>query len=534
MTFTADIVINGNSVFTGKADLPEPASILIKDNRIIAVVKLGSFSDYIDENTKIYDFSDQLIMPGFHDFHIHLLLGGMLNASVRLHTARSAKEVAQMVKDYADTKKDEPFVIGCSWEQNQWVEGEVHRKYLDEWIPDRPVVLYQAEFHSVWVNSKALELAGIDRNTENPPYGEIVKDENGEPTGLLLEHAVGLVTKVLPINFEKLLDSFLQEAAKYGVTSVHDLLRIPDMSTEEAELYAEYEAKGKLTTRVHFVAPLNGDLELAKNLREKYKSNMVQFAGFKQFIDGVTTSYTAYLLEPYTNNPVTKGSTVFLAEEIKNWTVAADKEGFRVRFHCIGDGAVQLALDCFEAAQQENGVRDSRHAIEHVEMLHPDDVKRFGELGVHPSIQPEHINVTQRTVYENLIGKERMEYNFLQKTLADNRAKLVFGTDYPVVGLNPFPGIYRAVTRLDDEGVVWGEGEQISLKDALLAYTATPAYASFREKELGTIETGKLADIIVLDRNLFAVPVEEIKETKVIFTMVDGKVVYELVEEGSF
>ncbi|MDR6999031.1 amidohydrolase family protein [Neobacillus niacini] len=297
--------------------------------------------------------------------------------------------------------------------------------------------------------------------------------------------------------------------------------------------FTDYEKEGKLTTRVHFVAPLNGDLVLAKSLREKYKSNMVQFCGFKQFADGVTTSYTAYLLEPYTNNPETRGSTVFPEETIKTWTVEADKEGFRVRFHCIGDGAVQLALDSFEAAQKENGVRDSRHAIEHVEMIHPDDIERFHQLGVMASVQPEHINVTTRDVYQELIGPERMNYNYLLKTMMDHGTNVVFGTDYPVVKLNPFPGIYRAVTRLDDEGVVWEGKERIALKDALLAYTAAPAYGSFREHELGTIEAGKLADIIVLDRNLFAVPYVEIKNTKVIFTMVDGKIVHEKVEKVS-
>ncbi|CRK80244.1 amidohydrolase [Neobacillus massiliamazoniensis] len=536
MTFIADIVISGNAVLIGEADTPEPAAILIKENKIAEVTAIEDCKKYTDEKTKIYHFEDQLIMPGFHDFHIHLLMGGLLNDSVRLHSARSAKEAAQMVKKYADAKPYEPFVIGCSWEQNQWEEGEPHRCYLDELIPDRPVLLYQAEFHSAWVNSKALELAGINRDTENPAYGEIVKDEHGEPTGLLLEHAVGLVTSVLPISLEikeKLLDNFLKEAAKNGVTSVHDLLRIPDMSVEEAELYADYEEAGKLTTRVHFVAPLNGDLELAKSLRDKYKSNMVQFCGFKQFADGVTTSFTAYLLEPYSNNLSTKGGTVFPEETIKKWTVEADREGFRVRFHCIGDGAVHLALDAFEKAQQENGVRDSRHSIEHVEMIHPNDIDRFGQLGVLASVQPEHINVTTRDVYEELIGEERMKYNYLLKTMIDRGTTMVFGTDYPVVGLSPLPGIYRAVTRLDDEGVVWDGNERISLKDALYAYTAAPAYGSFREQELGTIKAGKLADIIVLDRNLFDVPYEEIKNTKVVFTMVDGKVVHEIVEEFS-
>ncbi|PGZ93616.1 amidohydrolase [Bacillus pseudomycoides] len=530
MTKKADVILSSNAVFTGVEETPISASIIIKDNKIIALVPKGSIQDYVDADTIIHDFEDQLIMPGFHDFHIHLMLGSLVNEGVQLIHARSARDVAELVKEHADRNENAPCVIGSSWEQNLWeCQEEPHRNILDEYIADRPVFLYHAEFHSAWLNSKALEMAGIHRGTKNPPYGEIVKDKNGEPTGILKENAVGLATSVLQFNSERnrvLLQSFLREAAKYGVTSVHDLLRIPEMSVEEAELYDEFEKEGKLTTRVHFVAPLNGDLNLAKCLNETFRSNMVQFCGFKQFIDGVTTSYTAYLLEPYCDE-TTKGHTTYPPEIIKKWTVDADQEGFRVRFHAIGDGAVRLALDAFEEAQKQNGKRDARHAIEHVEMIHPSDIERFQKLGVLASIQPEHINLTSKEVYTNLIGPERMQHNYLMKTLMDSGAKLVFGSDYPVVTLNPLPEIYRAVTRLDDQGVVWNSQERISLAEALRAYTYAPAYASFREDELGTIEEGRLADIVVLDRNLFAVPVTEIKEATVVFTMVDGNIVFQ-------
>ncbi|WP_410984543.1 amidohydrolase [Bacillus cereus] len=529
MTKKADVILSSDAVFTGTKETFISASVVVKDNKIIALVPKDNIQDYVDTHTMIYDFGNQLIMPGFHDFHIHLMLGSLVNEGVQLIHARSAKEVARLVKKHADANKNAPCVIGSSWEQNLWEsQEEPHRNILDECIADRPVFLYHAEFHCAWLNSKALEMAGIHRGTKNPPYGEIVKDRNGEPTGILKENAVGLATNVLQFTPERnraLLQSFLLEAAKYGVTSVHDLLRIPEMGVEEAELYAEFEKKGKLTARIHFVAPLNGDLRLARRLNETYRSNMVQFCGFKQFIDGVTTSYTAYLLEPYSTQ-ATNGYTTYPPETIKKWTVDADKEGFRVRFHAIGDGAVRLALDAFEEAQTRNGKRDARHAIEHIEMIHPSDIERFQKLGALASIQPEHINLTSREVYKNLIGSERMQHNYLMKTLMDSGAKLVFGSDYPVVTLNPLPEIYRAVTRLDDEGIEWNLQERVSLAEALRAYTYAPAYASFREDELGTLEVGKLADIVVLDRNLFDVPVTEIKEASAIFTMVDGNIVY--------
>ncbi|WP_042142019.1 amidohydrolase [Paucisalibacillus sp. EB02] len=531
MSLSSDIVITGNKVFTGTTDQPVPAAILIRQNRIINVIEKEEINHYISEKTKLHDFGDKLIMPGFHDFHIHLLLGSMLTNSVQLQAATSALEAANLVGKYALENPDLPIIIGSGWDNNAWLDnGIVHKRYLDEAVSNRPVILYQAEFHSVWVNSTMLELAGINGQTLNPEFGEVVIDENGEPTGLLLEHAVGIVTRAMPMDTrhkEQLLEQFLQEAAQYGVTSVHDLLRLPEMSTEEATIYADFEEKRKLTARVHFVAPLNGDISEAKRLRDMYHSNMVQFTGFKQFIDGVITSYTAYLEEPYTNKPETFGGTVFPEDLIKKWTVEADKENFRVRFHCIGDKAVKLALDTFQEAQQQNGKRDARHAIEHIEMIKEEDIPRFGELGVLASIQPEHINGSSYEVFQNLIGEERMNFYMLQKTLKDAGATLVYGSDYPVVGLNPLTAIYRAVTRLDDADVCWNKNEKVTLADALRAYTFGPAYGAFREQELGTLEIGKLADLIVLDRDLFSVPPEEIMSTNVIFTMVDGKVVYE-------
>ncbi|WP_010097301.1 amidohydrolase [Ornithinibacillus scapharcae] len=528
---TPDIIVTGNNVFTGTTTLPIAAAILIHNNTILDVVEKDSISEFTSKETKIYDFGDKLIMPGFHDFHIHLLLGSMLENSVQLQNVHSAKEAAKLVQEYQAKHTDSPLIIGSGWDDNSWTNKEpVHRKYLDEVVSDVPVILYQAEFHSAWVNTAMLELAGITRDTENPEFGEVVKDENGEPTGLLLEHAVGLVTKVMPMDLEhkeQLLEQFLKEAARYGVTSVHDLLRLPEMSTEEAEIYADFENKNKLTARVHFVAPLNGDLNEARRLRDHYHSNMVQFTGFKQFIDGVLTSYTAYLQEPYSNKPGLIGSTVYPEELIRKWTVEADKENFRVRFHCIGDKAVKLALDTFEEAQQQNGKRDSRHAIEHIEMIREEDIPRFHELGVLASIQPEHINGSSYEVFTELIGEERMQLYMLQKTLKDAGATLVYGSDYPVVGLNPLTAIYRAVTRLDDDGVVWSKDEKITLSEALKAYTYAPAYGAFRENELGTLEAGKLADLIVLDRDLFSVSIEKIKTASVLFTMVDGKVIFE-------
>lgn len=378
-----------------------------------------------------------------------------------------------------------------------------------------------------------MEIANIHRDTENPSYGIIGKDENGEPDGLLYEKAMGLVIRHA-YNFTKdekkeLFANFLDHAASLGVTAVHDLFATESLEIlNDFDVFKEFEDNGKLTTRVHLWPALNGNLEHVKRLRETYQSDKLRVSGLKQFIDGVITPRTAYLLEPYADQPETRGEMSFPSDTIKKWVVEADKEGFSIRFHAIGDGAIRLALDAYEEAQKTNGKRDSRHSIEHVEVIHPDDIGRFKELDVTASMQPDHFAMSERGVYTDRIGNEREKYVFLINTLQKSGARLAFGTDFPIDVLNPLLQIYRAVTRIDNSGkTVWHPHERITLAEALKAYTVGPAYGTFREHELGTLEAGKLADIVVLERNLFDIPVEEIPDTKVQLTIADGNIVFD-------
>lgn len=268
------------------------------------------------------------------------------------------------------------------------------------------------------------------------------------------------------------------------------------------------------------------DLSEAKQLKNKYQSSKLRMTGLKQFIDGVVTGHTAYLLYSYKDRPDTKGGTTLPPEKIKQLVKQADKEGFQIRFHAIGNGAVRLALDAFEEARKENEIRDFRHVIEHVEVLHPDDVKRFAELGIIASFQPYHIALMEQEAYTTMVGENQQPLFFPINTISESGAVIAFGTDFPVVSLNPMLGIYNAVARKDLKGKQWGENESISLSEALKNYTSTPAYGSFRENELGTLEPGKLADIVVLDKNLFDISIEDIPSTEVKMTIMDGKVVY--------
>ena len=537
----ADLVLSSAAIFTGNDTEPLTGSVAIKDNKILAVGSTEEVETFIGEETKILDVGDRLVMPGFHDSHIHLFLGSLARESADLSGTKSEEEAAQIVKEFADEHPDAPWIFGFRWYHIFWEEQKLPTRHsLDRLIPDRPVLLMNEECHGAWVNTKALDLMGIDEHTPDPPFGKIVRDEHGEPTGFLYETAMKFAEKAfaaIPMDDQKrLFESFLSHARALGVTSVNDMLPLPGFNLGNLDLYAAYDEAGKLTTRIHFLAALDGDLELPKKLRETYKSEKLQFSGLKQFVDGVPIAYTAYLIEPYSDDPSTIGDTLIPKDLLKQWIITADEAGFRIRLHTCGDGAVRLALDCFEEAQRLNGKRDSRHTIEHIEVIHPDDINRLEKLGVIASFQPEHL-AAERFVdhmYRKRLG-DREPFLWRILTIADTGATVIFGSDFPVVGLDPMTEIYRAVTRLHDDLQPvggWNPQEKVALHDALTYYTKTPAYNTFREHELGTLEAGKLADIVVLDRNLFAVPAEEIKHAKVMLTIMDGKIVHEALAEN--
>lgn len=527
----ADIIVSSNTVFTGLTDQPESASIAIIDNKIVAIGTKAEIKHLVGEHTRIYDFKDQFIMPGFHDFHLHIMQGAIALNSVNLFSARSEDEALEMIQEFAKNNPANPWVIGFTWDAGYWDKKELPtRSSLDRILPDRPALMFHAEGHYAWVNTKALEIANITRNTQKPSYGYIGKDTNGEPNGILYENAMDDVIHHA-FNFsrkqkEEMFSNFLTYAASLGITAVHDLYALK--SVEALDVFEEFESKGNLTTRVHLWPALNGDIDHAKKLRDTYQSDKLRVSGLKQFIDGVITSRTAFLLEHYADQPETCGETTLPPETIKRWVLKADEEGFSIRFHAIGDGAIRLALDAYEEAQKVNGKRDSRHSIEHVEVIHPQDIHRFKELGVTASMQPNHFAMSERGVYTDRIGTEREKHVFSIRSLQQAGAKLAFGTDFPIDSLNPLLQIYRAVTRIDSSGnTVWHPHECITLSEALKAYTIGPAQGTFREHELGTLEVGKLADLVVLEQDLFQIPVEEIPNTKVLLTIVDGKVVFD-------
>ncbi|MFJ7367233.1 amidohydrolase [Peribacillus frigoritolerans] len=531
----ADIVLSSDAFFTGLTHEPTSGAIAILGDKIMSVGSKAEIEPFIGSGTKVFNFGNQLIMPGFHDFHLHIMFSALSLNSINLFEARSAQDVAARVLEFSKDCPEEEWIIGMQWDAGYWFDKqEPHYKILDAAIPDRPVVLFHAEGHYTWVNSKAMELAGVTEDIRDPDFGRYERDKNGLLTGILYEEAQQIVLKealrLTQNKKETILKEFLRLLSQYGITSVNDLFAPIDDFLQDYELFEKLDKEGKLTTRFHITPELDGNLDKAQMLRNKYESKKLQFSGLKQFVDGTVTGHTAYFVKPYSDQLDICGHPALDPEVLIDRVVKADELGFRIRFHAIGDAAIRLALDAFEEAVRKNGKKDSRHTIEHIEVIDQDDIERFSKLGVIASMQPDHMAASSREVYSSIIGPEREKNVFLTKSLLNTGASLALGTDFPVsISLNPMRQIYTAITRVDSSGDsqnTWHPEQKLTLAEALQAYTYGSAYGCFREHELGTIEEGKLADLVVLDRNLFDIPEIEVLKTKVELTINDGKVVY--------
>lgn len=535
----ADLIIIGNRIFDSVEENPFQGFVAISGNRILKVGKGINYQPWFGEETEILTYHDQTIMAGFHDSHTHLLMAGMYRTYVNLGEARSEEEAAKMVWESAKNNlHKEGWVIGFSWYHVFWDHKELPtKKSLDTYFPEKPVCLINAEAHGAWVNSAGLRIAGITKDTPNPFGGKIERDSQGEPTGFLYESAVGLATKhafVLNDDEEKqLIQSFQEGAKESGITSINDVQPYFQGNMGNMEVYHQMDVENELTIRVHAAPDLLGDLEQVEGWREKYHSEKVRVDHVKQFLDGVATTHTALVLEDYQGEPGNRGISLFDLEAIRKAVPEAHRRGFSVKLHSCGDASARMGLDFYQEAVELYGRNRCRHAIEHIEMLAPEDLPRFKELGVLPSVQPEHIALTQRfdeNPYPVVLGRERADKTWPLKSLYDTAGVLAIGSDCPVVSNSPFLEIYRGVTRLHNDGMPeggWNPTEKLSLYEVLRSYTYGSAYGVGREDEMGTLEKGKFADIVVLDRDLFQVPHEEILETKVVLTVFDGKIIYQ-------
>lgn len=541
---SADLILKSSSVFTGLGEVPFEGGVAVKGNRILQVFKGDVPQDLADAHTEIREYGDQLIMPSFIDAHTHFSMGAAASSShvcMELENSRSPEECVEIARHFADTHPDEKRIMGIGWYTAWWNDVPLPDKtLLDKAFPDKPVYLLCADLHTAWVNTLALKELGIDENTK-PEYGEVRLGEDGKPDGILYE-----IDLMLPI-FSKLVDypldiltelfgAFLKEANEYGITCLSDITaaKLNEEFVTYMDKLIQMEQNGDFTARLHTYTNLGttGNYQNELQMASRYHTDKIQYAGLKQVIDGVTSTYTGYLLEPYTDRPEMTCEANYSRETFLTCTKAANSQGLGVRFHCIGDKAVRWALDSFEeanrAADNEGNKKGLPNAIEHIENIHPDDIKRFKELGVIASVQPYHVTFDSNEKVSR-IGKERCRYEWPFRSLIDSGAILALGTDCPVVGLNPFQNIYAAVTRRDDDGNPTAENpwEAITLMEALEGYTRWAAYAYGRQEELGTLEEGKFADIIVLNRNLFDIPEREILDCQVDLTIFDGNVIFD-------
>jgi len=534
----ADTIITNAKVYTVAAKQPWADAVAIQGERILLV---GSAKDVLKRRasaTKVIDAGGRLLLPGFEDSHIHFVSGSENLAKVDLAGTRTVEEVQARIRKFAEEHPQAAWVQGRGWMYAAFPGNMPHKKYLDEVVPDRPAIMTCADGHTSWVNSRALALAGIDRNTPDPENGTIVRDANGEPTGALLETADSLVEKVLPkpTSEETLaaLREGLREAARFGVVRVHGM----GGEFEALDLLDKIRSEGTLTVRFSvtmWVSPPGltaEDWKAYEDARLKYNDEWIAMGGIKLMLDGVIDSGTGAMLDPYEGKVQDKGKLFWDPEAYKKTVVEINSKGIQASTHSIGDAAIRLTLDAYEEGARASGNPDLRNKIEHAEDIAADDIPRFGRLGVIGSFQPLHANpdpTWMGTWIEN-VGPEREQRAWAWKSVLEGGGRLAFGSDWPVVTINPWLGLQVAVTRQDMEGKPeggWIPEQRLTVSDAVYAYTMGGAYAMRRENDEGSIEAGKLADLILVSQNIFEVEPGKIADTTSLLTMVGGRVVFE-------
>jgi len=534
----ADLVIINGKVLTIDKENPAAEAIAIKGEKIIAVGSTTKISKYIEKGlTKVIDAGGRLVLPGFNDAHVHF--GPLDPDYIELRYTTDPSVITEKVKAQVGRSKPGELIRGGHWEHEMFVDKKWPTKeLLDKVSPDNPVILSRADGHSVLVNSFVLKVSGITKNSKDPFGGEIQRDPvTGEPTGILKENAESLIktgeTKPQRTEEEENIRLWqgyllaLKEARELGVTSV----QIPGSADFEA--YQKLQKDGELTCRIDIGRSLTADTILLKKYLELKKQfptegNWIRFGYLKSFIDGTIGSGTALMFEPFTDNPSTSGLAMIPYEEFEKMVVTADKFGFQIGVHAIGDKGNNWTLNAYEKALQINGKRDSRHRDEHAQTLLLSDIPRFAQVGVIPSMQPTHC-ISDKKFCEKRIGSDRAKGAYAWKSLADAGAMLAFGTDYQVEPLNPMEGLYAAVTRKDrlgEKGDGWFPEQKVTMEEAIKYYTLGSSYAQFMENRKGIIKPGFLADIVITDKNLLKIPENEIMKTKVDYTITGGKVVY--------
>ena len=532
----ASLVLLNGKIWTVNDRQPRAEAVACLGSRIVAVGSNGEIRKWIGAGTEAIDMGGKLVLPGFNDAHVHFFSGGENLASVQLRDAKSEDEFRKRIAEFAAKQPAGRWITGGDWDHENWTPARLPtRQLIDAVTAGHPVFVNRLDGHMALANSQALQLAGITRDTPDPPGGTIVRDAAGEPTGVLKDAAMERmdgVDGVIPAPSEDQIADAVRAAMRYaaenGVTSVQDMSAAPEI----LRVYQTLLARGELTVRISGHQPLATWQRLAAvGLRADFGGEKLHIGALKGFADGSLGSTTALFFEPYLDAPNTSGlanSEMIPESKMQAHILGADRAGLQVAVHAIGDKANHTVLGMYEEAARQNGARDRRFRIEHAQHLRMEDIPRFGKLHVIASMQPYHCIDDGRWA-EKRIGPERAKGTYAFRALLDSGAVLAFGSDWDVAPMQPLMGIYAAATRRTLDGKHpngWVPEQKITVAEAIRAYTMGSAYASFDEKIKGSIEPGKLADMVVVSDDILSIPAVEIEKTRVETTVFDGKVIY--------
>jgi predicted amidohydrolase YtcJ len=526
-------VVNAR-VWTGDPRRPWADAIAVGGDRIVLVGSSAEARKLAGANARVIDARGMMLVPGFIDSHIHFIDGGFGLASVQLRDARTPLEFIARIKAFAASAPAGTWITEGNWDHELWGGELPRRDWIDSVTPNTPVWVQRLDGHMGLANGAALRAAGVTRATPDVDGGTIVRDGSGEPTGILKDNATGLIGRVIPPptneQVERALDAAMRFVAEQGVTSVHHM-----GSWGELAAFERARDAGRLRTRIYAAVPLSTWQRLRDTIAMHGRGDVWLKRGvLKAYVDGSLGSHTAAFFEPFTDAPNDRGLLVNTPENLYAWVSGADRAGLHVAVHAIGDRAINLILGIFERVAAENPSRDRRFRVEHAQHIAPADIPRFAALGVIPSMQPYHAIDDGRWA-DKVIGAERSRTTYAFRSLLDARARLAFGSDWYVAPPTPLEGIYAAVTRrtIDEKQPGgWVPEQKITVEEALRAYTAGAAYAEFAEGEKGSLERGKLADFVLIDRDLTRIPPETIRDARVMMTVVGGQVVFNRLTQG--
>lgn len=527
-TNAAETIVVQGRIWTGNPAQPWVEALAVEEERVVAVGSVADVAARIKNPARTIDAGTGLVVPGLCDSHIHLISGGEHLASVQLRDAKSRNDFVERIATFAQTRRNSQWITGGDWDHTLWGGELPDRAWIDAVTPDTPVWISRLDGHMALANTAAMHAAGITDDVADVAGGEIVRDASGRLTGLFKDNAMSLIAKrVPPPTMEAQLAAAvaaMEYLAEQGVTAVHHM-----GSWRDVDVFRLAQQRGVLTTRVYAFTPLAQWQRLADEVAAKGRGDRwLSIGGLKGFVDGSLGSHTAAFLAPFDDDPDNRGLLVNTPDDLEAWTDGADKAGLQVAVHAIGDRAIQLQLDVFERVAERNGPRDRRFRIEHAQHIAPADIPRFGALGVIASMQPYHAIDDGRWA-ERVIGPMRSATTYAFRSLLDSSAPLAFGSDWYVAPATPLEGIDAAVNRRTLDGKHpggWVPAQKITTEEALRAYTRGAAHAGFAEEDLGTLEVGKLADLVIIDRNILE-PDAEIADARINLTMVGGKVVYE-------